>query len=165
MRPLAQLTQIAAQLTQKGRADDNPGQKTTKSDVESEQNHISVFHDIFLAFGTHKTFFFCRRGRAARNKIVKRNDLRAYKAAFKVGMYFTCRLRSFGALFYCPCTDFLRPCGKETYKSEKLVASRNKYVKTAVFSSGSSSLISASIPAHMLIIPECSSSAIAFKLM
>lgn len=27
--------------------------------VESEQNYVAVFHDIFLAFKTHKSFFFC----------------------------------------------------------------------------------------------------------
>ena len=49
-------------------------------------HHISVFHDIFLAFEADKSFFLgCRRA-AAGYQIIKRDDFRADKAALNIAV-------------------------------------------------------------------------------
>lgn len=103
--------------------------RAEKSDIESEQHNIAVLHNIVLALGAHKPGFFCRVIAAALHKSIICDNFGAYKAAFKVGMYFAGCLRRLCALCNCPCAHLLRAGGEEAYKPQKGIAGLYKAVK------------------------------------
>ena len=72
--------------------------------IKTEQNHISVLHDVFLALRTHKSLFFCGIHASAGHKIVIVYNLCPDKAAFKIAVDFSGSLRCLGAYFNGPCS-------------------------------------------------------------
>jgi len=52
--------------------------------IKSEQNDISVLHNVFLTLGTDKTFFLCCSHCAASHKVIEGHNLCSDEASFKV---------------------------------------------------------------------------------
>ena len=100
--------------------------------IEEEVNNVAVLHDVILALGADKAFFSCNGKRAAFHKVIKADDLGSDKAFFKVGMYFSDSLRSFGTLFNRSCTNLGLTGRQIRDKSEQVVAALNEKIKTAL---------------------------------
>ena len=60
--------------------------KTVGSDVESEQDNVSVRYDIVFAFDPHKSFFTCRMERAFLKERFVIDYLGLDKAPFKIAV-------------------------------------------------------------------------------
>ena len=95
-------------------------------------NNVSVFHNIILALGADETLFPCGGKRAALNEVFKGDDLRADKAAFKIGMDLSGGLRSLCTLFKRPCSDLGLTCGEVRDKTEQVIALPDEQVKAAL---------------------------------
>ena len=137
--------------------------------IEAEENHVSVGDDVFLAFTADKTFFLGGIHVAAGDQIIKCHDLRANESALEIAVNFACCLRCLGTAADRPGAYFLRAGSQIADQTEQGIARLDQTVQAALFnaefcqefyfSSGESSLISASIPAQTGITSACSARA------
>ena len=71
-------------------------------DIEPEQDDVPILHHVVLSFGADQALLLCRGHAAARHQVVKRNNLRADKAALKVAVDLAGRLGRLRALLDGP---------------------------------------------------------------
>ena len=111
--------------------------------VETEQNYVSVFYHIVLAFQTNQTFLTSCGIGAGIQQILVVHNFGANEATFEITVNLTSCLRRFRSLTDCPCAGLLLACG-QVADSFRPRSSRNIF-----FSSSSSSAISCSIWAQI----------------
>jgi len=75
--------------------------------VETEVHHITVAHDVLLAFQTDKPLVTRRSHAAKRYEIIIVHDLGTDEAALEVRMDLPCRLRCRRPARNRPCTTFI----------------------------------------------------------
>jgi hypothetical protein len=108
-------------------------QPLQKLHIEEEIEHVAVFHDVFLALGAHFSGFFGALFTLVLNEIVKRDGLRADKAAFKVGMDDASGLRCGIAFVNRPCADLFHASGEVGLQAEQIVACADQTIQTWLF--------------------------------
>ena len=106
--------------------------KQSRLYVEAEEDDVAVLHDVFLALRTDETLLLRRRHRAAGDEVVKRDHLRADKAALKVGVDLSCRLGRLGTLLDRPGAHLRLTGGEVGDQPQQAVALVDQTVETAL---------------------------------
>ena len=106
--------------------------KVHSSDIETENDYITVLNNIILAFGTNKTLFLAGRHAALFNERFIGHNFRTDKPALEIRVNFTRRTGSFCSLCYRPCTNLVRPRGQEADEPEQFVTFLNELVQAAL---------------------------------
>src|SRR5438067_768189 len=113
----------------------SPERSSNASDIESEQNHVAVLHDVFLPLTAHLPRRARRLLAAAGDVIIVRNGLGADEAALEVGVNLPRRLGRSRAAMNRPGARFLRAGGEERLQIEQLVRGANEGVQSRLFQS------------------------------
>jgi len=104
-----------------------------KLNVEPEQRHVAVLHDVILAFAAYEPLFLARGDGAEFDERFERDDLRANEPFFKIRMDLARGLRRFGAARDRPRADLLRPGGQEADESKQAIARLDKLIEAGFF--------------------------------
>ena len=89
--------------------------------VEQEVHDVAILHEVFLAFGTHKTCFLGGVPAAVLEEVGVAQSFGADKASFKVRVDDTCALRCLETSVERPGAAFLFASGEECAQSEDFV--------------------------------------------
>ena len=99
-------------------SEDGEKGKRIGSDIETEDNDISVGNNIVLAFTANQPFFFGGGHAAFPCEIVKGDRFGTDETAFEIRMDFSCCTWSLCSLANRPCTTFLLTICKEGEQSK-----------------------------------------------
>ena len=100
------------------------------SDVKQKVQHITIFNDVFLAFGAHFACFFCALFAFEGDEVFKGDGLGADEAAFKVAVDDACGLGGGVAYADGPGAYFFYACGEVGLQPEQGVCAAYEAIRT-----------------------------------
>ena len=104
-----------------------------RSDVEAEECHVAVVHDIVLALGADEALLLSGGHAAAGFQVVERDDLGADEAALKVRVDLTGGLRRLRAACDRPGAALIAAARQERNEPQQAIRALDKPVKAGLF--------------------------------
>ena len=104
-----------------------------RSDVEAEERHVAVVHDIVLALGADEAFLLGDGHAAAGFQVVERDDLSADKAALEVRVDLAGGLRRLRAARDRPGAALIAAARQERNEPQQAVRTLDEPVEAGLF--------------------------------
>jgi hypothetical protein len=96
--------------------------------VKFEDNDVTIFYDIFFAFQSYLSSFFCLSPRSRTNDVLIGDNFCFDKSFFKIGMDGSCCLWSRRIDTNCPCFGFFFSRSEVVHQSDLIKCQRDKVI-------------------------------------